>query len=718
MLSAITDKTNLTQQFQSIGQYLQQPVHRFRQFNRSDLKPDLIAGLTVAVLLLPQAMAFALIAELPPEMGLYTAIVAGITAALWGSSNQMRTGPANAISLLVASTLSNFYMPGSPDFVMAAGLLAVMAGFFQMVMGMAKLGFLVNFVSHSVIIGFASGAGVLIGVKQLGSLLGLSGGGGGLVASLVYVFTHLNEIHVPTAEIGLLAMAVVIIVPKLRPSWPAPLMAMIAASAAVFFFNLTDQGVSVVGRLSMGLPAFQPLPLFNLEKISQLSTGALAVGAIGLVQVTAITRSIAAQTGQRLDSNQEFVGQGLANIASGLFGGYNCAGSFSVSAVNFKAGARTPFAAVFASLFVLVSVFILGPLTAFLPTAALSGVLVVIAYGMIDQAEIKRIWKAKGYDAFIMVVTLIGTLFLDLQFAVLIGIILSLASYIMKTSTPKVHAVLPDEHFRHFYLQPDKEECPQLGIIEILGDLYFGAVNHVEEFILNHAEAYPEQRFLLIRMHNVNHCDFSGVHMLESVVKSYRDKGGDVYLVRTNPRVREVMDLAQFCDYLTEENFLDEDTAVATLFYHKLDPAICIYECPFKVFKECQNLPKRVDLIDLPTFAAIPDDSILTVTAETLWQMLHHPDPGRRPHVIDVREPREYHRGHIPGAENIPLPTILQTDVKIPNDRDVILVCRSGRRSRRAAFALQRIGAMNVRVLENGMIAWENANLLEAVDLY
>lgn len=716
MSASFTGRLTVAQTLNPIRHYLLRPTRLFREYDRNSLKPDLIAGITVAVILLPQAIAFALIAELPPQVGLYTAVVAGIVGALWGSSNQMFTGPANAISLLVLSALSGFFVAGSAEFIIAAGMLAVMAGAFQLVMGLARLGFLVNFVSHSVIIGFAAGAGVLIGVKQLNVFLGIDSPGGGLISSLIYVVQNLPATHLPTAEIGVLTIVILLALRKVRPNLPAPLIGMVIASLAVFIFSLDQRGVSVIGQIPQNLPPFKGLPVFNLELISRLSTGALAVGAIGLVQVTAIARSISAQTGQRLDSNQEFVGQGLANITSGFFSGYNCAGSFSVTAVNYKAGARSPFASIFASLFVLAAMLLLGPLTAFLPRAALAGVLIVTAYGMIDQEEIARIWRGGREDRIIMVVTLLGTLFLEIEFAVLVGILLSLALYILRTSTPRVHAVVPDDSFRHFYYQPDKDQCVQLGIIEILGDLYFGAVNHVEEFILDHAARHPDQRFLLIRMHNVNNIDFSGVHMLENVVKIFRERGGDVFLVRANPRVAKMMASVDFDTHLGMDHFLQEDEMITFLFHRVLDPAVCIYECPVRVFRECQNLPKRIDVDEIPVLSEVPREKVTAVSSRELWQTLHQQANGAVPRVIDVREPREYRRGHIAEAESIPLCDILSPNTEFSQDRQIVLVCQSGRRSRRAAYALQRVGCKNVSVLEGGMLAWEAAGMLEAVE--
>ena len=239
------------------------------------------------------------------------------------------------------------------------------------------------------------------------------------------------------------------------------------------------------------------------------------MAAIGLIQTTAIARSIANETGQRIDNNQEFVGQGMANIVSGFLSGYPGSASFSRSAVSLRAGAKTPVSAVLAGLLVLLAMLILAPATAFLPRAALAGVLTVIAYGLIDRRQIRRILGGTLDDAIIMVVTFLGTVFLSLEFAVLTGILLSFAFYLLKTSLPRVFPVIPAKNFKHFIEQlPGNPSCPQLGIIKISGDLYFGAVNHIEETLLNYLTDNPRQRFLLIRMHGVNNCDMDGIFML------------------------------------------------------------------------------------------------------------------------------------------------------------------------------------------------------------
>jgi SulP family sulfate permease len=290
--------------------------------------------------------------------------------------------------------------------------------------------------------------------------------------------------------------------------------------------------------------------------------------------------------------------------------------------------------------------------------------------------------------------------------------------YVMRTSTPRVQAVVPDDTFKHFSYDPKRDNCPQLGVIEILGSLYFGAVNHVEDFVLDYASKHPEQRFLLIRMHNVNNCDFSGIHMLESVVRTYRERGGDVFLVRPSYRVRQRMKKTGFDEHLGKDNYLDEDDAISKLFYHVLDPAMCIYECPLRVFKECQNLPKRLDLIGfLPEQRELPDD-LGIISPIKLWSYLHDETNKQPPFVIDVREPREYRRGHIPEAQSVPLPQVAMFSTSLAKEQPIVIVCRTSRRSRRAACALVNEGHTNVSILDGGMLAWESADLLMAIDTF
>ena len=714
-MSTVLNRVDLRPAYQPAARYLRRPLTLLRTYSTNTLRFDLLAGLTVGVVMLPQAIAFAVIAELPPTMGLYAAVVGSVVGALWGSSHHIHNGPTNANSLLVFSALLGAgFIPGSTGYIVAAGMMAAMAGLFQFALGMARLGILVNFVSYSVVVGFSAGAGVLIAATQLFPLFGLNLPFRELPQILWGLVSNLHALHPATTAIGLGAIVLLVLLSRLHRRLPGPLLILVLAMLVVWLFRLDQGGVKVIGALGGGLPPLVNLPLFDLDMIRRLSTGALAVGAIGLVQTMAMARSIATQTGQRLDSNQEFIGQGLANLASGFFSGFPVAASFSRSALNVKAGARTPVAAVISGLFVLVATFVVGPLAAFLPVAALSGILIITGLGLVDVAEIRRILQGTRGDALIMVITFLATLFLAIEFAVLLGILLSFIHYALRTSMPRVHEVLPDPDFRHFAYRPDAPSCPQLGIVDIEGDLYFGAVNHVEEEIYRLHQRNPEQRFLLLRMQHVNHVDFSGIHMLENVVRYYRELGGDVFLMRVGQRVLQTMSATGCLRFVRPDHLLGKDDAIEHIFYRVLDPAICIYECPVRAFRECQNLPKRDVAVRMPRLREIPEGLLIEITPRELWRQLTDGDP--RPTVIDVREPREFHRGHIPEARPVPLATILSDSVRLPNDRRIVLVCQSGRRSQRAAYALHRLGIMDVAVLQGGMRAWEAANLLEAVE--
>ena len=334
---------------------------------------------------------------------------------------------------------------------------------------------------------------------------------------------------------------------------------------------------------------------------------------------------------------------------------------------------------------------------------------------MVDYRAIARIWRADRTDGAISLITLAATLLVPLQFAIISGVLMSLGAYLWRTSAPRVQSVLPDADFRHWEYQPHLPMCPQLAVVDVLGDLYFGAVNHVEEQMNMLMTRNPSQRFLLLRMHSVQRCDISGIKMLQTIVRQYRVRGGGVYFVRVRPPVRQIMDVSGFTQYVGEDHFLDEDHAIDHLFHRMLDPAVCIYECEVKAFRECQNLPKRplpAEAIPLlPT--NIAPAPVLTIKPRELWRQIRSAPP---PRVIDVREPREYRQGHIPGAESLPLYELLTNPDQVSRDRPVVLVCRSGRRSERAAAALMSRGFDRVTILSGGMLAWEASDLLMAVE--
>jgi SulP family sulfate permease len=696
---------------------LAQPARLLRGYGVASLQADLLAGVTVGLVLVPQALAFSLLAGLPPAMGLYAAVVAAVVGGLWGSSSHLHSGPTNTASILTLSVLAPLFAPGSPEFIMAAGLVAVLAGVIKLLMGLARLGLLVNFVSDAVAVGFTAGAGILIIANQIGPTLRVPiAATEGPLSTLVSAAGQLGDTHWPSVALSLGTAALIALWPRVTRRVPAVLVAVLAGAAVAWGFALEDQGVRMLGELSAGLPPLARLPLFDLELIGHLANGALALAIIGLVEAVAIARAIAGHSRQRLDSNQEFVGQGLASIAAGAFSGYPCSGSFNRSALSYQSGARTAMGTVFSGLFVLAAALLITPLVARVPRPVLAGALVITAWSMVDMKTMRRIWQGAPGDATIMTVTFVATLALPLQFAILIGVLMSLGYYLLRTSAPRVVAVLPDARYQHWAPHPERPQCPQLAVVDILGDLYFGAVNHVEEAIGDILAATPGQRFMLLRMHSVQHCDISGIRMLESVRRTLSDRGGDIFLTRVRDPVLHRMRQSGLYDQLGPDHFLDEDAAIGILFYKVIDPAICIYECEWRAFLECTSLPKRTLPGAVPPLPLLPLGAtpVPTVTSAELWTELRGAAP---PLVVDVREPREFRLGHVPGAVSQPLGEILAGQIEPPRDRLIVLACRSGRRSARAAATLTTFGYVNLRILAGGMIAWEGQNLLTAIDV-
>lgn len=687
-----------------------QPVRLFRTYPLHALRADFFAGVTVGLVLLPQSLAFAILGGLPPVVGLYSAMVATMIGALWGSSTLLNSGPTTTGAILTLSVLLPIAPVGSSEFVTAASLVAIMAGIIRLIMGIARLGMLVTFISDAVAVGFTAGSGLLILFNQIGPITRISIPPGANIPTIVVeTLAKFEQVHWPSLIIGGLTIIIIYTIPKFTRTLPASLLSIVIMTFIVWVFDLEQQGVRLMGEVPAGFPPLAQLP-FDLHLIGQLANGALALAIIGLVEAIAIARAIAGYTGQRIDSNQEFVGQGLANIASGIFSGMPCSGSFNRSALAYQAGGKTALTGVISGITVLIGTSLLNEILAIIPRAVLAGTLMVAALGMVDHKAMARVWRSSRGESAIMVTTLALTLTLPLQFAILIGVVTSLGYYLIRTAMPRVEAVVPDSEFRHWDTAHGKPMCPQLLVVDLQGDLYFGAVNHVEEQLLGLLERQQSVRYLLLRMHSVNQCDVSGIRALETIRRTLRVRGGDLYFVRVRASVMHRMQISGFYEQLGAERFLDEDKAIDFLFHRVLDPAVCIYECDRRVFRECQELPKQL----LPAPVALPlhdGKPPAQITARALWEQLHTAQP---PQVIDVREPREFQRGHIPGARNIPLAQLLRHREHLPPG-PLVLVCRSGRRSLRAA-ALLAGRTPPPLVLEGGMLAWEAANLLEAVE--
>ncbi|ART80194.1 SulP family inorganic anion transporter [Oceanisphaera avium] len=557
--------------------------------NGASLRADAQAGLTNAIIVLPQGVAYALIAGLPPEYGLYAAIVPAIIAALFGSSWHLISGPTAAMSIVVFTSVSPLATPGTAEFIALALTLTLMKGVFQLVLASARLGVLVNFVSHSVVIGFTAGAAVIIVVSQLQNLLGLTLHTKGTFTDNGWqVLRHVSDADLKSLAVGLTTLIACVLIKKLLPRWPNMLMALAIASGLAWLLDPRQEHIAMVGAIPASLPPLS-MPDLSFSNISALSSGALAISLLGLVEASSIARAIAARSHQRLDDNQEFIGQGLSNVVGAFFSCYASSGSFTRTGVNFTSGARTPMAAIFASLFLLVILQLFSGITAWLPIPAMAGLLLVVAWNLIDFHHIKLIVRAAKSEASVLIVTFAATLLVALEFAIYAGVILSLVFYLKRTSHPRIVTILPVPNAKYpQFTNADKKRlpyCPQLRIIRIEGSLFFGAVNHVQEYL----QSVREPRVLIVG-NGMNFVDMVGAEMLLQEANRRRAIGGDLYLCNVKRGVLRMLNRNGILKELGRDHLFHNKGQAIHRIYEQLDAQIC-QTCTAKIFQECHIAP-------------------------------------------------------------------------------------------------------------------------------
>jgi SulP family sulfate permease len=579
----------------------------WHRVDRGTLKVDFLAGLTGAVVVLPQGVAFATIAGMPPEYGLYAGIVPAIVAALWGSSWHLVSGPTTAASIVVFSSLSVFAEPGSADYVRLAITLTLMVGVLELAMGLARLGSLVNFISHSVVVGFTAGAAFLIAANQFKNFFGIDIPRGlhfhEMLGTLLLSIEHLNPF---VTGVGVATLVLGLAVRHYVPRFPYMIAAMVGGSLIAFAVNqalgIETTGIRTVGALPGGLPPLS-MPDFSLSTIKQLAPVTLAAALFALTEAVSIARSLGARTHQHIDGNQEFIGQGLSNIAGSFFSGYVATGSFNRSGLNFQAGARTPLAAVFAGVLLAGVVVLVAPLAAYLPNAAMAAILFLVAWGLIDFHAIKNILRTSPSETGVLAVTFFSTLFLELEFAIISGVLLSLGLYLNRTSRPRMLTRVPNPRTpgRDFVTDPSLPECPQLKLVRLDGSLFFGAVSHVAETLAKMEEKQPGQRHLAIVASGVNFIDVAGAELLAEEAKRRRAEGGGLYLIRVKPGVCEPLTRGGYLDEIGKENLFTGKTEAIAWATSRLDPEIC-RTCTARIFHECAGKPggKQETTPDLP----------------------------------------------------------------------------------------------------------------------
>lgn len=561
-----------------------------RRTTPATLRADFWAGLTGAFIVLPQGMAFALIAGLPPQYGLYTAIIPPIVAALFGSSHHLVSGPTTALSIVILGVVSAFVQPGSPDYLGYVFTLTLLTGLFQLLLGLARMGALVNFISHTVVVGFTTGAAMLIAVNQLKYVFGApTQNGAAFLTTLADLWRQLGATNPYVLLTALTTIITALLARHFRPRWPGLLLGLVSGSLLCLALDGHQHGAPLLGALPSQLPPLS-WPDFSLTAFRQLAPGALALGMLGLIEAASIARSIAMRSQQRLDNNQEFIGQGLCNVIGSFFSCYAASGSFTRSGVNYDAGAKTPLASVFASLLVALLLLFLAPLGAWLPLPAMAGGILTVAWNLIDFAGIRTIVRTSRRETGVLLATFFATLFIALEFAVYAGVLLSLVLYLQRTSHPAIISLAPDPGTAKRRLTGAVKytlpECPQLKIIRIDGSLFFGAVDHVQYTLRQLSGRQAEWRHILLLGGGVNFIDVAGAEMLALEARRLQSQGGGLYLCRPKSAVQAVLERGGYIDIIGRENvFASKEEAIRTIF-HKLDPDRCSL-CARRIFREC-----------------------------------------------------------------------------------------------------------------------------------
>ena len=560
--------------------------------SRDSIKADFLAGLTGAVIVLPQGVAFATIAGLPPEYGLYTAMVTPIIAALFGSSLHLVSGPTTAISIVVFSAVSHHAQPGSPEFISLALTLTFLAGVYQLAFGLARMGALVNFVSHTVVVGFTAGAAILIATSQMKHITGIAvPKGESFLHTWVDLYNGAGTINPYLVMIALVTLFTAILVMKLAPKLPALLIGMVAGSVlAIVLKNFTDD-ISLVGEIPAHLPPLSS-PEFSFNTMRMLAPEAFAVALLGLIEAVSISRAVATKSSQRIDASQEFIGQGLSNIVGSFFSSFAGSGSFTRSGVNYGAGAKSPLSAIFSAVILMVIVLLIAPLTAYLPIAAMGGVILLVAYRLIEFHDIYQTVRLSKSESAILLTTFFATLFLELEFAIYLGVLLSLVLFLAKTSTPNIPTLSIDslsgnEHrkFINIRKKPVKQ-CPQLKIIRIDMSVYFGSINHIQKRINNIVE--NERIYnILIEGSGINFIDLAGARGLVEENNRLARQNGGLYFVGLKSSVYEFAAESCFVRDIGNNRFFDSKTKAIASIYRRLDRSICA-TCQALLFRECQ----------------------------------------------------------------------------------------------------------------------------------
>jgi sulfate permease, SulP family len=561
----------------ALARYL--PIFEWgRTYNRSVFTNDLVAALIVTIMLIPQSLAYAMLAGLPPEIGLYASILPIVAYALFGTSRTLAVGPVAVISLMTLTAAGSIAPAGSPQFIAAALVLAFLSGVMLIALGLLRLGFLANLLSHPVVSGFITASGIIIATSQLKSLLGVPAKGEALPELVSTLFANIGATNLPTLVIGVTATAFLFWVRKgLKPllvrsglkarladlvAKAGPIAAVVLSTIAVIAFDLEAQGVKVVGAIPQSLPPFT-VPIFDADLWQRLAVPALLLSIIGFVESVSVAQTLAAKKRQRVVPDQELIGLGAANVAASFTGGYPVTGGFARSVVNFDAGAETPAAGAFTAIGILVAALFLTPLLASLPIATLAATIIVAVLSLVDFKTPVEVWRYSRADFAAMLATICVTLLIGVEPGVIAGVALSLALFLWRASRPHAAIVgrVPEtEHFRNVKRHKVFTD-PRILTIRIDESLTYLNARWLEEFVLEQVAEQPDLKHLILMCSAVNAIDASALESIEAINHRLSDSGITLHLSEVKGPVMDALERSHFLHELTGRVFLSQNAA-------------------------------------------------------------------------------------------------------------------------------------------------------------
>ncbi|MCF7202813.1 SulP family inorganic anion transporter [Pseudomonas oligotrophica] len=556
-----------------------------RRYDRSTAGKDLIAALIVTLMLIPQSLAYAMLAGLPPVSGLYASILPLLAYTLFGTSRTLAVGPVAVVSLMTATAIAPLFAPGSAEQAGAALLLAALSGLFMLLMAALRLGFLANFLSHPVTSGFISASAVLIALGQLKHILGIALEGDNAQTLLRNLVTGLPQLHGPTLAIGATSLGFLYLMRRSASNWLmtlgmrrelastlariGPVLALLLSIAAVSLLGLAEQGVKVVGAIPGGLPPFS-LPTLDLQLAETLLPASVLISLIGFVESVSVAQTLAAKRRERIEPNQELVALGSANIAAAFSGGFPVTGGFARSVVNFDAGAQTPLAGALTAIGIAVAVLFFTPLFRNLPHAVLAATIIVAVLSLVDLGALRRTWRYSRQDASAMIATMLGVLTIGVEAGILLGVGLSLLLFLWRTSQPHIAVVglLPGtQHFRNVerFAVQQSESVLSVRVDE---SLYFPNARYLEDRVAALVEARPRTRHLVLMCSGVNLIDASALESLEAIALRLHAACIQLHLSEVKGPVMDQLRRASFLQHFGGQVFISQYEALACL-----DPA-------------------------------------------------------------------------------------------------------------------------------------------------